>query len=140
VISPLIKTIHYKETWPIRHQVMWPNQPLDYVKLPEDDQGLHFGLFDDDALISVVSLFMDGASAQFRKFATLNEYQGKGLGSQLLSYTFKQAQSQGVNRIWCNARLDKTNFYQRFGMIQTNELFTKGGIEYVIMERVFDPE
>ena len=39
--------------------------------LQDDEDGLHFGLFNKEKLVSVVSLFIDGEEAQFRKFATL---------------------------------------------------------------------
>ena len=88
----------------------------------------------EETLVSVISLFIDGDDAQFRKFATLADQQGKGLGSALLEHLIKEAQSRGVRRLWCNARVDKTGFYERFGMTTTDHTFSKGGIDYVIME------
>ena len=75
-----IRSIEAEDTLAIRHEVMWPDQPLDYVKLPDDEKGLHYGLFYEGELITVVSLFLDRESAQFRKLATLQHYQGKGYG------------------------------------------------------------
>ncbi|MBX2873114.1 MAG: GNAT family N-acetyltransferase [Saprospiraceae bacterium] len=130
-----IKRITHQDTWPIRHQVMWPDKPIDYIKLTEDPQGLHFGLWIDNQIVSIVSAFIDNNEAQFRKFATLEEEQGKGYGSQLLAYLFEELSRLGVKRIWCNARLKKTTFYERFGMIKTNQYFSRGEVEYVIMEK-----
>lgn len=65
-----IKKIKAEQTWEIRHKVMWPNKPLAYVKISNDLEGLHYGLFVADKLVSVVSLFIKGEVAQFRKFAT----------------------------------------------------------------------
>lgn len=113
---------------------MWPDKPLDYIKLPGDDQGLHYGLFNDQHLISVISLFIKKEEAQFRKFATETEEQGKGYGSQLLTHLIKEAQAKGIKRLWCNARTDKTPYYERFGFKKTQQTFHKGGIDYVIME------
>jgi len=115
---------------------MWPDQPIDYVKLPNDPQGHHFGLFVEDELVSVVSLFVENGEAQFRKFATLAAYQGQGLGTQLLRHVFNESSRQNVKRIWCNARVDKASFYHRFGMEETGQTFTKGGLDYVIMAKV----
>ena len=42
---PEIKPITTSETLPIRHKVMWPDKPFDYVKLPKDEMARHFGLF-----------------------------------------------------------------------------------------------
>lgn len=133
-----ITQITASQTWPLRHRVMWPDMPLDYIKLSHDDTGLHYGLFVHDRLTSVISLFIDGDAAQFRKFATDVSEQGKGYGSQLLSHLIEQAKLQSVKRLWCNARLDKTAYYERFGMVKTESTFSKGGIDYVVMEVVFN--
>lgn len=122
---------------PIRHKVMWPNHSIDYVKLPNDHEGKHFGLFVDHTLISVVSLFITNKEAQFRKFATLNEYQGKGYGTMLLKEIMHIAEKEQLSKIWCNARTAKTNYYTKFNLQITTTEFVKGGINYVIMERIF---
>ena len=93
-----------------------------------------------EELISVISLFIENREAQFRKFATLQKYQGKGYGTQLLGFVFDQTIDYQVNMIWCNARADKTYFYQKFGMRETDNTFVKGGIDYVIMEKWISSE
>lgn len=135
---PKIAEITSEETIPIRHEVMWPNKPIDYVRVPNDDKGKHFGLFINDKLIAVISLFVENDEAQFRKFACLVEYQGKGYGTLLLKHVINMANQNKLNKIWCNARIDKAYYYAKFGMARTNEEFVKGGIEYVIMEKTFD--
>ncbi|MCE7996760.1 MAG: GNAT family N-acetyltransferase [Roseivirga sp.] len=132
-----IDQITAPQTLPLRHAVMWPDKPLDYIKLPNDHQGLHYGLFVKQQLVSVISLFVNGHEAQFRKFATLTAEQGKGYGTQLLSHLFEQVETKGVQRLWCNARIDKAAYYERFAMKKTRQTFIKGGIDYVIMEYVF---
>ncbi len=131
-----IRTILAPLVWPIRQEVMWPDEPLDYVKLPNDEIGLHYGLFENQELISVVSLFIENREAQFRKFATRVNRQGKGYGSQLLSYMINEAQSHGIDRLWCNARLDKTSFYHKFGLKETAHSFVRNGQSYVVMEKL----
>ncbi|WP_439185190.1 GNAT family N-acetyltransferase [Carboxylicivirga taeanensis] len=127
-----------EETMAIRHEVMWPDKPSDYVRLPNDAEGKHYGLFVDNEMVSVISLFIESGHAQFRKFATLFSYQGKGYGTLLLKEVFKIAQCSNSEKIWCNARRDKGEYYARFGMRLTDRTFVKGGIEYVIMEKVFN--
>lgn len=138
MLKPEIAEITAAETLRIRHEVMWPDRTIDYVKLPYDNQGQHFGLFINGQLISVISLFIENQQAQFRKFATLNVHQGKGFGSQLLQHVFFLAEQQQFKRIWCNARTDKSSYYAKFGMKETDNTFKKGGIDYVIMEKTFD--
>ena len=130
-----IKKIPYESTWPIRHQVMWPDMPYDFVKLPEDEQGLHYGLFVADELVAIVSAFVTEREAQFRKFATLESQQGKGYGTTLLRYLFEELSQQGITKIWCNARTEKSAFYERFEMSKTEKTYVKGGVDFVIMEK-----
>jgi len=130
-----IKKIEKEKAWKIRHQVMWPDRPFDYIKVTDDHLALHYGLFKAQALISVISLFITDEEAQFRKFATVDLEQGKGFGSSLLEFTLEQAKHQGVKRIWCNARTNKLSFYKKFGFKETDSHFTRGGKQYIIMER-----
>ncbi len=66
-----IKRISPEETYDLRHRVMWPDHPWDFIKLQEDNNGKHFGLFVSNKLTSVISLFISNEEAQFRKFATI---------------------------------------------------------------------
>lgn len=114
---------------------MYPELDFEKVILPNDEDGIHLGLFDDNTLISVVSLFRIGDSMQFRKFATRSEYQHKGYGSEILSYLLDYSKSEGCERIWCNARKRASEFYRKFGFSETGEKSTANGHDYVIMER-----
>nr|WP_260284327.1 GNAT family N-acetyltransferase [Peribacillus sp. BBB004] len=129
-----VRQVDKEEVWELRHKVMWADKPFDYIKLEDDDLGIHYGLFKGDDLISVISLFINNRECQFRKFATLQLEQGKGYGSTLLDYIIKEAQNNGVKRIWCNARKNKVDFYKKFGLQETNSSFMKEGKSYVIME------
>lgn len=130
-----ILKIRPEDTWQIRHEVMWPDQPIEYVKLAEDEDGLHFGLFVAAGLVSIISVFEKDKEAQFRKLATVEREQGKGYGSYLLQHVMDLLVQNGVQRIWCNARKDKIRFYEQFGLKPTAQEFEKGGIQYVIMEK-----
>lgn len=130
-----IKTIHKETAWELRHVVMWPEKEMDFIKLADDDAGIHFGLYVGERVVSVLSLFIEKEEAQFRKFATFLEEQGKGYGSQLLKHVIAEAEKRGVKRIWCNARSDKADFYKKFGLVETDSTFEKAGKTYVIMEK-----
>ncbi len=138
--SLIIKPINASETWPIRQKVMYPNMDIEAVKLPHDHQGLHLGLFKavSNKIIGIVSIFIDHNELQFRKLAVLENEQGLGYGSYLLRYVFEYAQSQQVQRVWCNARLKKSKFYQQFGMISTDNHYKKNNIDFVIMEKYLE--
>lgn len=132
-----IKKINASDTWQIRHKVMWPDQPFEFVQLEEDNLGLHFGAFENEKLVSIISCFVSDGEMQFRKLATLNSYQGKGIASQLLKHIFESAREKKLKKVWCNARTEKKQFYEKFGMVDTGETFSKAGQEFTIMEIIF---
>lgn len=129
-----IEQIHPALTWRIRHEAMYPDMPFNSVKLQNDDEGIHFGLYADNELSSVVSLFERGEACQFRKFATLPEAQGKGYGSLLLAHIIEFIKKTGAKKIWCNARVNAAPFYTRFGFRKTATTYSENGFDFVIME------
>ncbi len=129
-----IEQIRFDLTWKIRHEVMYPDLPYDVIKLENDENGIHFGLYVDHQLTAVVSLFNTGKVSQFRKFATLTSAQGKGYGTMLLNHIINYVKDMGSEKLWCNARISAANFYSKFGFKQTNQRSVSNGIDFVIME------
>ena len=132
-----IKRISSEDVWPIRHQVMYPNDTFEFIKLPKDNIGKHFGLYDEDGLASIVSVFIENKKMQFRKLATLNIKQKRGYASLLLEYIFEKAGEYGMELIWCNARVQKIAYYEKFGMCATDQKFTSNGIDYIVMTKAY---
>ncbi|MCZ2475022.1 GNAT family N-acetyltransferase [Aquirufa ecclesiirivi] len=130
-----IQEIPIQQVLVIRQEVMWPDKDLDFVKVPGDESAIHLGVFVEGEIKSVISLFKEQQSIQFRKFATLISEQGKGYGSILLKHVFEQFGQSDIEQIWCHARVPKAQFYEKFGMKKTGETFLKNGIEYVKMEK-----
>ncbi|GAB3766453.1 GNAT family N-acetyltransferase [Spirosoma pomorum] len=130
-----VKPITPEQTYALRHSVLWPDKPLDYVKIDDDTSGYHYGAFQNDELIAVISLFLEektdaGRLARFRKFAARPDCQRQGIGTQLLNYVIAEARRLGAKGLWCDARLDAADFYRRFGMKPVSEVFYKGPIAY----------
>ncbi len=128
----IIQPIPADDTLPLRHSVLWPDKPFDYVRLPDDDTGQHFGGFVDEQLVAVISLFVDTQTntARFRKFATQPDFQNQGIGTQLLNQVIEQARQAEATQLWCDARLTAAAFYERFGMQAEGSVFYKGEIAY----------
>ena len=116
---------------------MYPDKDIDFVKLPDDNLGLHIGVYEKDILVSVMSVFLHAREVQFRKLATKNEEQGKGFASALMQWLIDYANDMKFDKLWCNARTNATGFYTKFGYKETDNRFTKNGYEYVVMERLF---
>lgn len=131
-----IRAIAAEETWELRRSVMWPDKDVDFVKLPDDADGIHYGGFIAGELVAVVSLFINGKQAQFRKFATATKLQRCGYGSELLEHLLQEAPRLGVTSICCDARVEKADFYRRFGLAIAGEPFCRNGKEYVRMVKI----
>ncbi|WP_276504999.1 GNAT family N-acetyltransferase [Terrimonas pollutisoli] len=131
----LIKEVPIEKIWQLRQQVMYPKETLEFVKLEDDALGIHLGLYQDDRLLSVISLFERDRVVQFRKFATITNEQGKGHGTKLLQYVMDWAIENEKKTIWCNARLSATSLYEKFGMQQTGKSWEKYGIEFIKMQK-----
>ncbi len=129
-----IRTISWEQTIPLRHRVLWPNQPPEYCYIDGDEDGQHFGAYIDDKLVCVASVYLDENRARLRKFATDVSYQNQGLGSTVLRYIISSLREAGVEYFWCDARESALGFYQRFGMHKNSERFYKKNIPYFKME------
>lgn len=132
-----IEQIFPSLTWKIRHEVMYPELPFDSVKLADDFEGIHFGLYVDHKLTGVVSLFHEGDVYQFRKLAVQSNQQKSGLGTQLMQYILDFCKIQKASKLWCNARVNAKEFYYKFGFHETKKTFFKDGYDFVVMEREF---
>ena len=133
-----IKKILSEDVWPIRQEVMYPNDTLESIKLPKDNIGKHFGLFDEDGLASIVSVFVENKKMQFRKLATINNKQRRGYASMLLDYIFEKAGEYEIELIWCNARVQKIAFYEKFRMCTTDKKYTRNEIDYIVMMKGYN--
>lgn len=139
ILSPC-KMIHIEQirpelTWRLRHEVLYPVQKLYEMELEEDEQGIHFGAFTDEALVGIISLFQKGTSFQFRKLAVLHDFQKMGIGNALLNRVEEYAKSENGTTIWCNARVTAIGFYLKAGYSHTGKLFSKNGFDYEILEK-----
>lgn len=131
-----IKELPIEQVLQMRQRIMYPQQSIEDMRLPDDDEGVHLALWIEGNPVSVISLFKRNDDWQFRKFATETEWQGKGYGSLLLQYIMDEAHRNSVYRVWCNARLNACALYERFGMSKSGEPWTKHGIEFIVMEKI----
>ncbi|GAA3940555.1 1-(5-phosphoribosyl)-5-[(5-phosphoribosylamino)methylideneamino]imidazole-4-carboxamide isomerase [Chitinophaga oryziterrae] len=129
-----IRRIATEDTLELRRDVLYPGETLEAVKVPGDEDGLHFGLFEEAQLVGVVSLFLRRTDAQFRKLAVHPACQGKGYGRMLIHHLIELCRKDHVSLLWCHARDTAATFYTQFGFTQVGEYFTKGNISFCRME------
>lgn len=133
-MSPRIQHITTEDTLPLRRDVLYPRRELQQVRMDHDDEGMHFGIYEDERLVTVASLFISGDTAQFRKLATAPDVQGKGYGRQMMQHLAGVSRSKGVRKLWCNARDTAETFYLKLGYQRTSNVFYKDDIAFYKME------
>ncbi|MFD0764007.1 GNAT family N-acetyltransferase [Mucilaginibacter lutimaris] len=130
-----IEQITPRLTWRLRKEVLYPNKPLNSMMMEEDEHGYHFGAFEDNKLVGVVSLFKHQDDWQFRKLAVITDGQGKGIGTQIIAYITGFVEREHGTKLWCHARLSATGFYDKLGYSKVGNEFQKNGINYIRMEK-----
>jgi predicted GNAT family N-acyltransferase len=132
-----IRLITLDEALPIRHCVLWPDKQLSFCKVDGDDAASHYGVYLNNTLVSIASIYVEGRVARLRKFATLEDFQGRGAGTQLINYIVAELKQAGIEIFWCDARTTAVGFYKKFGMEVQGAEFVKSGIGYYKMEVSF---
>lgn len=99
-----------------------------------EESCFHLGYFKDDLLICIASFYKQSkenfgdAGYQLRGMATLPDWQGKGIGNQLLNFAIVYLCGQVAGYLWCNARKLAYRFYLGLGFEFISEEFLIEGI------------
>ena len=134
-----VRPITAAATLPLRSAVLRPDRPVDTAVFPEDDapDTLHLGIFDQEELVGVVSLYPKAAPVmqqsnrehstawQLRGMAIHPARQRQSYGTALVLACKQQVAARRGTLIWCNARTSAVAFYQAMG-------FAVQGDEFVI--------
>lgn len=133
----MISRVSADEVYPIRQQVLRPDQPPEAAVYPGDEleSTYHMGLYEEGSLVGIVSLYPEGPEGyglenawRLRGMAVLPEYHGHGFGSMLLQACMACASAQGGEQLWCNARLKARTFYENQGLNIDGDAFEIPGI------------
>ena len=125
--SILVKEITARQTYPLRHAVLRPQQTLAECVFPGDDGdgAFHLGGFLCDRLIVIASV-MKEREERFQIFTSKNQFRlrgvatainvrGNGCGSAVLNACVERCWAEGGETLWCNARTSAAEFYQKKG-------------------------
>ncbi|MEJ8757839.1 GNAT family N-acetyltransferase [Pontibacter sp. H259] len=113
-------------------------QPEGSERAPDDNTAIHAMLLTDTGeAIGVCRMHLQTAQeAQLRFMGIHENYQGKGLGKQLIDYLEAKARSMGAEYMVLQAREKAVSFYERHGykvVEKTHLLF--GSIQHYKMEK-----
>jgi predicted GNAT family N-acyltransferase len=127
-----VKKITYLETFPVRSAVLRQGKPIEtcFFLGDDDQETIHFGLFHENNLIGVASIFKirnenfeQNIQFQLRGMAVLSEYQGLGCGNLILEEVCAFLQTKKAEVLWFNARENAVPFYQNFGFSVLGNFF-----------------
>ncbi|MFV8325155.1 GNAT family N-acetyltransferase [Flavobacterium sp. ZS1P14] len=145
-----IKQISTLETFLVRHPVLRADKSIESCHFDGDnlETTVHFGLFDQNSLIGVISLFeaknnLFVAEKQFqiRGMAVLKQHQKKGFGEKLMLNSEQHCSDQNANLIWFNARKEAIGFYEKMEyQVKGFPFEIKGVGEHVVMFKTMNSE
>lgn len=125
-----VRPVSAAEVWPIRHQVLRPERPLESSRYPGDERPgtRHFAVLNRGRPVGVGSVYHEDPPAEFtvpglepglgwhlRGLATLEEIRGTGAGSALLRTALANAVLAGAVAVWCKAGTSAADFYRKHG-------------------------
>ncbi|MEC4003113.1 GNAT family N-acetyltransferase [Flavobacterium sp. SUN052] len=142
-----IQNISSETTVIVRNPVLREGKPIESCRFDGDDLETtsHFGLFINEKLIGVVSVFKSRnlnfkAENQFqiRGMAVLKEHQKKGYGELLVKHCERYAIEEKSDLIWFNARETAVLFYEKLGYNKVGNPFSIAdiGIHYVMKKEI----
>lgn len=133
----LISRVSASEVYPIREQVLRPDQPPEAAVFPGDEleSTAHLGIYEEGSLVGIASLYQEGPEGygldnawRLRGMAVLPEHHGHGLGSKLVHACMAYAAAHGGEQLWCNARVNARPFYEHLGLNIEGEPFDIPGV------------
>ena len=142
-----IKKISSLETYPVRHEVLRKGKPIEtcQFKGDDDENTTHFGLYVEDKLIGIISIFKENNilfpelnQFQIRGMAVLEAFQGKGFGAKLVKEAENHCINLNTNLIWFNARENAVSFYKKldYKIIGDSFLIPDVGIHFVMYKKI----
>lgn len=95
----------------------------------EDQETFHVGYYQEERLVSIATFHKKGRQGcagvgyQLRGMVTHPDFQGKGIGNQLLNFSIVYLRGLKANYLWCNARKIAYQFYKGIGFEFISEEF-----------------
>ena len=142
-----IKKISSSATYPVRHEVLRKGKTIEtcQFKGDDDENTVHFGLYQKEQLIGIISIFKEPSilfseknQLQIRGMAVLEEFQGKGFGAELVKAAENYCINQNVDLIWFNAREKAVPFYKKldYTSIGDSFLIPDVGIHFAMYKKI----
>lgn len=133
-----IRLISAVETIDLRSRVLRPGQNKEVCHYPEDNlpSSFHLGVLVKNRIVCNGTFLQQGhahflkASLPYRLrgMATDPEFQGQGLGKNLLAKALRELQEKKCDLLWFNARTSAEIFYQKLNFAVIGDIFDIPGV------------
>jgi len=139
IISPInASSPDFPQLWDLREEVLRKpiGRSLKDDDLSRDYVDTFFIAKHNDKVIGCVGFHhLADETVQLRAMAVYEEWQGKGIGAQLVNAFEAHAWSNGYKKIILHARKVALGFYTGMGYVVTSDEFTEVGIPHFMMEK-----
>lgn len=135
--------IEAEDTYPLRHKILRPGEPLETCWFDGDfaEETFHLGIYDQSLLVCIGSFYQHShhtihsvKSYQLRGMVTEPAYQKRGFGREIIQAAKVILKEQSAELLWCNARLSARFYYQKLGFQEYGEVFqNQYGIDHIVM-------
>lgn len=131
-------TSFYQETVALRDLVL--RQPLGLCftaeELAAEHDSFHLGYWHQDRLLACLILKpLEKTIIKVRQFAVHPDFQGQGLGMQLMQHAEAFARDRGFTKITLHARESAAGFYQKLDYDTQGEPFLEVGLAHRLMTK-----
>ncbi|WP_165020562.1 GNAT family N-acetyltransferase [Dysgonomonas sp. ZJ279] len=134
-------TPEYHEMVALRYRILREPLGLSFTEadLKKEADDIFCICKDNQYIIGCVILSkLDTETVKFRQMAIAEQYQGEGIGSQLIEFAEKAAKNHGFKRITLHARKVAKGFYEKNGYDTVGDEFTLVGIPHYEMVKLID--
>jgi ribosomal protein S18 acetylase RimI-like enzyme len=115
----------------------WGKKCEDIVQVSLENSYVTFAVFEEENVIGMARLLGDGGMAFYLKdFVILSEFQGKGIGKELLDYVQKYIRAQlkdgWQTKLELMSAKGKEEFYKKFGFEEMPSQYIGAGMAKMI--------
>lgn len=110
--------------------------PAHYIVPEKEKDDILIVALEEEAIIGCCILTTAGeGQVQLRQMAVRPDYQGNGIGAQIINFAEKIAREKGFSMLTMNARNPVIGFYQKCGYEITGNEFFEVGIAHHKMQK-----
>lgn len=129
---------YYVKSIALRHQVLRLPLGMDIKNddLSDEPYQLHFVAIDQEEVLGVVVLKIEGKTGKLRQMAVSPDTQGQQVGRKLVNTLEQHAKNIKLNEIKLHARHYAEGFYQKLNYIKTTKpAFEEVGMKHFEMSK-----